>query len=193
MSTPGAALFADIRPIEALGDLFANLWQVCYVTTDLDRGTKELGERLGIENFTEVPTEGATFLKGEEPAPWEVRVAMGARGGGPIVEMIEPIAGEIDFYRGPLPDYGSFGIGFHHLAVLIPLGDEAWESVLELLAKRGLGIEYTILIPDRARLAYVDSTSEFGHYLEICQLQPADTDFFSGLIDGVAWVAADGR
>jgi Glyoxalase/Bleomycin resistance protein/Dioxygenase superfamily len=186
MSTPGAALFAEPRPIEAVGDLLANIWQVCYVTTDLDRGTQELGERLGIENFTEVPTEGAAFLKGTEPKQWDVRVAMGARGGGPIVEMIEPIAGEVAFYRGPLPKDGSFGIGFHHLAVLVPLGDEAWESVLELLAKRDLRILYTILIPDRARLAYVDTTAELGHYLEICQLQPADTDFFSQLIDGGA-------
>jgi hypothetical protein len=180
-----AEVFERPREIEELGDLLANIWQVCYVTTDLDRGMAELGERLGIENFTEVPTDGATFLKGSEPAQWDVRVAMGARG-GPIVEMIEPIAGEVDFYRRFLPSDGSFGMRFHHLAVLVPLGDEAWESVTALLAKRGLPVEYTILIPDRARLAYVDATAELGHYLEICQLQPADTEFFIGLIEGSA-------
>ena len=57
---PASEVFAEPRPIEALGDLFANLWQVCYVTPDLDRGMKELHYLFGIENATEVPTEGAS-------------------------------------------------------------------------------------------------------------------------------------
>ena len=40
-----------------------------------------------------------------------------------------------------------------------------------------------MLIPDRVRAGYVDMTEELGHFLEICQLQPADTEFFSGLIE----------
>ena len=185
---PASGLFADPRPIEALGDLFANIWQVAYVTADLDRGMKELRELLGIENSTEIPTEGATFLKGGEdgePARWDVRVSMGARG-GTIVELIEPIAGEVDFYRRFLPEGGDSVLGFHHLAVLVPLGDEAWSSVGDLLAQNDLEVEYTVLIPDRARLAYVDTTARLGHYLELCQLQPADTEFFSGLIEASA-------
>ena len=96
---PASGLFADPRPIEALGDLFANVWQVCYVTPDLDRGMEELRDLLGIENSTEVPVEGATFMKRGEQVEWEPRVAMGARG-GLIVELIEPVAGEVEFYRG---------------------------------------------------------------------------------------------
>jgi hypothetical protein len=33
-------------------------------------------------------------------------------------------------------------------------------------------------------LAYIDTTALHGHYLELCQLQPADTEFFSTLIGG---------
>jgi Glyoxalase/Bleomycin resistance protein/Dioxygenase superfamily len=185
---PASGLFADPRPIGALGDLFANIWQVCYVTPDLDRGMKELHDVFGIENSTEVPTEGATFLKGGEdgePAQWDVRVSMGARG-GTIVELIEPVAGEVEFYRRFLPEDGDSVLAFHHLAVLVPLGDEAWSSVGDLISEHELEIVYTILIPDRARLAYVDTTTKLGHYLELCQLQPADTDFFTQLIDGSA-------
>jgi len=146
---PSSGLFADPRPIEAIGDLFANVWQVCYVTPDLDRGMEELRDLFGVENSTEVPVEGATFMKGGKPVAWEPRVAMGARG-GMIIELIEPVSGEVDFEK--------------------------------LLGEHGMSFEYTILIPDRARLAYVDTTAQLGHYLELCQLQKADTDFFSGLI-----------
>jgi hypothetical protein len=135
---------------------------------------------LGVQNATEVPVEGATFMKGAEEIEWEPRVAMGARG-GLIVELIEPVSGEVDFYRRFLPKNGGV-LGFHHLAMLIPLGDEPWNAVEKLLADHNLSFEYTILIPDRARLAYVDTTELLGHFIELCQLQPADTEFFSGLI-----------
>jgi glyoxalase/bleomycin resistance protein/dioxygenase superfamily protein len=177
---PASGLFSDPRPIEALGDLLANVWQVCYVTPDLERGMEELRNLLGVENATEVPVEGATFMKRGEQVEWAPRVAMGARG-GLIVELIEPVSGEVDFYRRALPNDGGV-LGFHHLAMLVPLGDEPWASVEKLLGEHGLSFEYTILIPDRARLAYVDTRAQLGHWIELCQLQKADTDFFSGLI-----------
>ena len=172
------SLFDDPRPVRALGDLLSSMWQVCYVTRDLDEGMALLRDRYGIES-TEVPTEGATFLAGEEPAPWDVRVSMGARR-GPIVELIEPVGGEVDFYRRALRDDGE--LGFHHVATYVPLGDETWDSIGDLLAAEGLRFEYTVLIPDRVRAGYVDTTAQLGHYLEVCQLQPADTEFFDSLI-----------
>jgi hypothetical protein len=178
---PASGLFAEPREVRALGDLFANIWQIAYVTRDLDRGVELLRERFGIDS-TEVPTDGATFLVGDEPAEWDVRIAMGARG-GTIVELIEPIGGEVDFYRRALPPDGSAGLGFHHLATFVPVGDEAWSSLLDLLVPLGLGVDYTVLIPDRVRAGYVDTTADLGHYLEVCQLQAADIDFFSGLVE----------
>ena len=83
---PASDLFVEPRKVTALGDLYANVWQVAYVTRDLDRGMELLHERFGVES-TEVPTAGATFLAGHEPAEWEARISMGARG-GLIVELI---------------------------------------------------------------------------------------------------------
>ena len=174
-------LFGEPRPVRALGDLFANIWQIAYVTTDLDRGMRTLREDFGVENCTEVPTDGATFLRGDERAEWEVRVAMGARGGA-IVELIEPVGGEVDFYRRFLPEDGSAAMRFHHLATFIPTGDEVWGSLTDVLAASGLNVAYTVLIPDRVRAGYVDTTAELGHFLEVCQLQEADIEFFSGLV-----------
>jgi len=68
----------------------------------------------------------------------------------------------------------------------VPLGDEAWGSIGDLLAGAGLRFEYTVLIPDRVRAGYVDTRDQLGHYLEVCQLQPADTEFFSGLVQASA-------
>lgn len=179
---PASGLFAEPREVHALGDLFANIWQVAYVTVDLDRGIELLRERFGVEECMEVPTAGATFLVGDEPAEWEPRIAMGARG-GLIVELIEPVAGEVDFYRRFLPGDGSFGLRLHHLASLVPLGDDVWSAIGDLLAESGLGFDYTVLIPGRVRAGYADTTAELGHFLEVCQLQSADIEFFSGLVE----------
>jgi len=179
---PASGLFADPRPIGELSDLFANVWQLGYVATDLDQASELLRERFGLEHIAEVPTAGATFLKGDEPVDWQVRVAMGARG-GLIVEVIEPVGGEVGFYTGDLPDDGSFALRLHHLATFVPLGDETWSAIEDLLAKSGLKFDYTVLIPDRVRAGYVDTTAELGHWLEICQLQSADTEFFGGLAE----------
>jgi hypothetical protein len=172
-------LFDNTREVTALGDLYATIWQVAYVTHDLAGGMAVLRDRFGVEG-TEVPTAGGTFYAGDSPVEWDVRIAMGARG-GLIVEVIEPIGGEVDFYRRFLPDDG--GLGFHHLAAHVPVGDEAWSSIERMLAELGLGVEYTLVIPDRVRAGYIDTTALLGHYLEICQLQPMDIELFSRLVE----------
>jgi hypothetical protein len=173
--------FANPRPVHALADLLANVWQFGYVTTDLDRATAFMADRFGLEHQRRLPSDTATFLAGDTPVPWEVKVAMGARG-GMIVELIEPVAGEIDFYTQILPDDQQFAIRLHHIATFMETGDDHWERLKHLLAEANLTIDYTILIPGRVRLGYVDTRAELGHWLEICQLKRDDIEFFSGLI-----------
>jgi hypothetical protein len=72
-------------------------------------------------------------------------------------------------------------VRLHHLATFVETGDEEWERIRGLLAGSGLGFDYTLLIADRVRAGYVDTTAELGHFLEICQLEREDIDFFSAL------------
>jgi Glyoxalase/Bleomycin resistance protein/Dioxygenase superfamily len=175
-------LFAEPRPVRAVGDLFTNIWQVAYVTRDLDRGMATMRDEFGVANCTEVPTDGATFLRGDEPVEWDARFAMGARG-GLVIELIEPVGGEVDFYRRLLPEDGSPAPRFHHLATFMPTGDEEWSSLIDVLAASGLKVDYTVLIPNRVRAGYIDTTAELGHFLEVCQVQEADIEFFRGLVE----------
>jgi hypothetical protein len=179
---PADGLFADPRPTDALADLLANVWQFGYVTTDLERATAVMADRFGLQDCRHLPSDTATFLVGDTPAPWEVKVAMGARG-GLIVELIEPVAGEIDFYTRVLPaERQEFAVRLHHIATFIEPGDDAWHKLETLLAASGLKVDYTVLIPNRVRAGYVDTTHLLGHWLEVCQLQPEDIDFFTSLV-----------
>lgn len=179
---PASGLFSDPREVNVLGDLFANIWQVAYVTDDLDRAMETAKERFGVEQIIEVPT-GGEFYRGDERVDWNTRIAMGARG-GLIFELIQPVSGEIEFYNRFLPKSG--GLGFHHFAAFVPVGDEAWDSLKGVLAEQGLGIDYTLIIPNRVRAGYIDATADLGHFLEVCQLQDDDIATFSGLVEGSA-------
>jgi hypothetical protein len=175
-------LFSSPRPVTALADLFASVWQLGYVCTDLDRGMEFMRDQFGLEHCIEVPTDTARVLDaGGEQVDWSARIAMGARG-GLIVELIEPVSGDVDFYRRFLPADGSFAVRLHHLATQIPVGDEEWERVRGLLAESGLRFDHTVLIPDRVRAGYVDTSAGLGHLLEVCQLQPADIEMFTGIV-----------
>jgi len=176
----GGGLFAEPRPVEEIADLLANVWQLGYVTTDLDRAMEVMAEQFGLRHCVKLPAGGATFLAGEQPAEWEARFAMGARG-GLIVELIEPLGGEVEFYRRFLPDDGSFAVRFHHFATFIPTGDPEWERVRAILGRSQLRFDYTVLIPDRVRAGYVDTSAQLGHLIEVCQLQRDDIEFFEGL------------
>ena len=179
---PASGLFEDPREVQVIGDLFANIWQVAYVTDDLDRAMETAKQRFGVEQMIEVPT-GGEFYAGDELVEWNTRIAMGARG-GLIFELIQPVSGEVDFYRRFLPKDG--GLGFHHFAAFVADGDEQWDSLKAVLARQGLRIDYTLIIPGRVRAGYVDTSADLGHYLEVCQLKPDDIATFSGLVTGSA-------
>jgi hypothetical protein len=183
--SPQSGLFANPRPVTTLADLLANVWQLGYVTTDLDRAITFMGERFGLEHVQRVPSDGATFLSGDTPVDWHAKFAMGARG-GMIVELIEPVAGEIDFYTRVLPDDEDFSVRLHHIATHTAPGEDEWERIKTILGHSDLRVDYTVLIPDRVRAGYVDTSAELGHWLEICQLQREDIDFFTALIDDSA-------
>jgi len=180
-----SGLFDSPRRVDALADLLANVWQFGYITNDLDRAVEFMSDRFGFEHCVKLPAGGATFLIGEQPAEWDAKFAMGARG-GTIVELIEPVAGHVEFYTRVLPPDGSFAVRLHHIATFIEPGDDEWARVGGLLAASGLKVDYTVLIPNRVRAGYVDTTAELGHWLEICQLQREDIEFFSALVSDSA-------
>lgn len=58
---------------------------------------------------------------------------MGARG-GLVVELIEPVAGSVGFYRDALPTDNAFSVRLHHLGTFIPTGEEEWDRLRRILA-----------------------------------------------------------
>ena len=126
-------MFDEPREVGALGDLYANVWQVAYVTRRPRRGHGPAAQALrhrehgGAHRRSDLPRRRGARRRGTS------RISMGARG-GLIVELIEPVGGEVDFYRRFLPQDGATGLGFHHLATHMALGDDAGTRSGDVLA-----------------------------------------------------------
>jgi hypothetical protein len=72
-------------------------------------------------------------------------------------------------------------VRFHHAATFMAGGDHEWERVRGLLGASGYQFNYTMVIPGRVRAGYVDTSAELGHWLEVCQLEREDIEFFTAL------------
>ena len=74
---PAEGLFAAPRRLDAIADLFANVWQLGYVTTDLERAIEFMGERFGLGALPEpagagdAPSSSATSPRsGRRASRW---------------------------------------------------------------------------------------------------------------------------
>lgn len=162
-------------------DLWASIWQFAYVTTDLDRACLAMQARSSsASEVVEVDISAAEYSRGGELLELQLRVAHFGRGGYGI-EVIEPVGGDVEFFREPLPTDGSFAIQFHHVATIVPAGEGAWAAVEQLLEREGLAFHSVVAVPGRARCGYVDTRATLGHSIEICQLGPEEIEFFRGL------------
>ena len=151
---------------EAFGDVF----QVAYVTHDRGAAEGDLEARLGISDWTDLEVE---------PAGASLAVAF-ARAGRIQVELIQPLGGRDRIFSELLPSTGA--VRMHHLGVRVEDMDEA----LEHADAAGFRAPHVGEIEGQLKFAFVDTTAELGHYLELAQFTPAGWDFVAGILEARA-------
>jgi hypothetical protein len=58
MTGRDGGLFANPRRVEETADMLANVWQLGYVTTDLDRAMEVMAEQFGLRDCVKPPSGG---------------------------------------------------------------------------------------------------------------------------------------
>jgi hypothetical protein len=135
--------------------MFGEIYQLGYVTRDLDRAAADYGERHGVGDWlrTEITYPGGT-----------ARVALAFRG-ALLIEITEPLAESPGLFGDALP---ATGIALHHLGHRLP--DTA--SVAAVVAHyRALGRDVP-LVRDGPTSAYVDTRPDVGHFSEFVRVTP---------------------
>jgi hypothetical protein len=148
------------------GVQFADLYQMAYVTTDLDRAMEVFRTRHGIPAFKDL---GAVSLARDDGGTAHIRFAICFV--GPVqLEIIEPRGGDDALYRHVLPAAG-FGLSFHHIACKVA-SEAALDTLKGDLQRDGHTIAMSGGVPGAARFFYVDARATLGHYIEYLFLSP---------------------
>jgi hypothetical protein len=139
--------------------------QVAYVTNDFDRAQVLFAETHGITKFFEMRDTCYPTSEGRE-ATCHIGLAYV---GGVEIEIIEPLAGDVQLYRDYVPVDG-FGVRFHHICKLYE-SDEAYDRAVSAYRKRGLRFPINGTMQG-TRFFYVDMRAELGHYVEGVTFSP---------------------
>lgn len=150
-----------------LGDRFGDLFQLSYITRDMDQAIEHCRTALGIESFhrSQSTTE---VLSGGRVQSLTVKAAM-ANIGNHQLEIIEPVSGPVEVYTDAV-DLSGHLLNFHHIAIAVRGGRAGWDKLQSEL--HDSGDEIAFLFPaapspdDKVRFCYVDTRARIGHYTE---------------------------
>jgi hypothetical protein len=146
---------------------YGELFQMSYITRDLDAAMEHCKATLGIEEFSTTDAEVEVLSFGKL-RPLKIRAAF-ANVGRHQFELIQPVSGAIEVYTDEV-DLSAHIVNYHHIAIAVRGGFGKW---LELLAEvRASGDEFAFLCPaeptpdDKVCFCYVDTRKRLGHYTE---------------------------
>ena len=142
-------------------------YQVAYVTNEFERALQQCARTHGAHQFARLP--GLRYETGPGRAAI-CHVAL-AYVGDTEIEVIQPLEGDVGFYREALPATG-FALRFHHLARLYDTREEV-EAQIAAYRLEGRALPVDGSSPGSARYYYADFRAELGHYIEGIWFEPA--------------------
>jgi hypothetical protein len=153
---------------------FGDLFQVSYVTKDLDRAMDFAVAKLGIDNFYSFDAKYPALVRGsiEEMS---LRVAV-ANTGTHQFEIIEPVAGPTWIYTDGI-DLERQAMTLHHVGIAVMGPFEAWQETMAKLREDGDEIVQLCEPPadqnPQVAFAYADNRHSLGHHTEYLWWSPA--------------------
>ena len=149
------------------------VFQLAYVTQDIERAIAEFGAAFGIGQFQ--VNRDVPIVTGNGMACCHFALAfLGAQ----QIELIEPAGGADGVYRDALAPGRVAAL--HHLGFLVPT-ETAWQATLQRIEAAGEAVPVRGSFGELMHYAYVDRRDLCGHYLEYMYATPAG----AGLFDAV--------
>ena len=158
----------EARALRSLSDLLREVIQLAYVTDDLDAGVEWLQSTFGTSrcHVRYASSLGGTVIVDGAPADeWVIDVAL-VNAGPTNIELIRPVSGAVDLYRGAIRPGAP--ATFHHLGVRV----DDFDAAAALISSNGRSWEQYGATEGAIRFGYLDLTAELGHRIEVMELGP---------------------
>ena len=149
------------------GTRFAKVYQLGYVTRDMDTALDYAKTQLGLTRFDRFHSPAEVWADGKRQT-LDIKIAL-AFSGSRQIEIIEPVSGPIELYTDAI-DLDAQILTFHHVAIAIPGPFSEWQKLVAEVNESG--DEMAIVCPpepgpgDAFCLCYVDTRARLGHYVE---------------------------
>jgi extradiol dioxygenase family protein len=160
------------RPAAKFGageGLYRNdLFQVAYVTNDIERALQIFADRYGVKEWRR--------MEGDLKEGGHIRVEFGWAGGS-LFEVTQADGAGSDLYRQGLPD-GEFAIRFHHFGYFIPT-EAAWQALLKEIDEGGVKVFNETNVPGFLQARIVEAP-DLGHWIEYIYPEAGGIAFFQG-------------
>ncbi|MEJ0045284.1 MAG: VOC family protein [Rhodospirillales bacterium] len=149
------------------------VFQLAYVTAELERAMVEFSTVLGIGRFQ--VNRDVSIETGAGAAYCHFALAFL---GEQQIELIEPVGGMDGVYRDVLAPGRT--VVLHHLGFLLPT-ETAWRAALRGIEASGHPMPVRGIFGDLMHYAYVDRRDLFAHYLEYMYATPAGATLFDNV------------
>ena len=152
----------------SIASRYGELFQMSYITRDLDAAMEHAKKELGIEEFSTTDAEVEVMSYGELK-PLKIRAAM-ANIGRHQFEIIQPVSGAATSVYTDHVDLDAHILNFHHVAIAVRGHIADWRALVAEI--RASGDEFAFLFPpepsddDKLCFAYVDTRKRWGHFTE---------------------------
>lgn len=158
----------------SIASRYADLFQMSYITRDLDAAMDHCRRELGITHFDTTNSEVEVLTFGKV-RPLHIRAAF-ANIGGRQLELIQPVSGAVEIYTDEV-DLDARIMTYHHIAIAVRGPHAEWLKLLDEV--RESGDEFAYLFPpvpspeDKVCFCYVDTRARLGHYTEYLWIDEA--------------------
>jgi hypothetical protein len=151
-----------------LGLRYGDLFQMSYITRDMDAAVAHCEKELGITNFSVMET-GAPVLSGGKVQEIRLNAAI-ANIGRHQFEILQPLSGPTHVYTDAV-DLDAHIINFHHIAIAVRGGYDRFQALLAEVRESGDEIAFLHPPEDTGEepvvaFMYVDTRGRLGHYTE---------------------------
>ena len=113
---------------------YGDLFQMSYITRDLDAAMKHCRTELGVEHFDTSESEVEVLSFGEV-RKLAIRAAF-ANIGRHQLELIQPVSGAVEIYTDEV-DLDAHIINYHHIAIAVRGSHGEWLKLLDEVRASG--------------------------------------------------------